>query len=129
MHTADPFRRARRWFWALLLTAVLAMGALYAALGGRPGPATGLAVAASSVVLLAATVQAARIMLAVERVRRSAMATRPTDGAATAPGPDRRSSAGGLADRVLGRRAGSAAERSAGGLRHGLPGGPANSGP
>ena len=66
----DPDRRARRWLWALLALAVLAMAALYTAIGARPGPATGLAVAASSLALIAMTIQSARIWLALEMRRR-----------------------------------------------------------
>lgn len=63
-------RRARRWFWVLFLLAVLAMGALYAALGSRPGPATGIAVLITSALLLLSTAQAVRIWLALDRTRR-----------------------------------------------------------
>ena len=62
-------RLARRWFWALLLLAVVAMGALYTALGARPGPVAGAAVLLSSVVVLAAGAQAGRILMALERAR------------------------------------------------------------
>ena len=80
MHAADP-QRARRWFWALLVLAVLAMGALYQGLRAAPGPATGLLVAGSALVLVASTVQAARILTALTgpprlRAHRS---HRPTD--------------------------------------------------
>jgi len=43
------------------------MGVLYAALGAPSGPGTGLAVLVSGVVLIAATWQAARILLALQR--------------------------------------------------------------
>lgn len=62
--------RARRCFWALLALAVLAMAALYTALGAPPSPATGLGVAGASLLLLAATTQAARIWLALEVARK-----------------------------------------------------------
>lgn len=68
--THSAGRRARRWFWALLLVAVGAMGGLYSALRAAPGPGAGLAVATTSVILLLSTAQAARILLAVERARR-----------------------------------------------------------
>jgi len=58
-------RRARRWFWALLTIAVLAMGALYQGLRADPGPGSGLLVAVSALVLVASTVQAARILNAL----------------------------------------------------------------
>lgn len=54
-------RRARRWFWTLLVVAVLAMGVLYRALQSEAGPEAAVAVLLSSLVLLAATWQAARI--------------------------------------------------------------------
>lgn len=105
----DPFRRARRWFWALVLVAVLSMGALYASLGAPAGPVTALAVAASSLLLLAATAQAARILLALDRVRQRAQSERlppsagPAPVAAGTPGtPTGRPS---VVDRLLGRQA------------------------
>ena len=58
-------RHARRWFWTLLTVAVLAMGALYQGLRATPGPGTGLLVAISALVLVASTVQAARILTAL----------------------------------------------------------------
>lgn len=61
----DPARRARRWFWALLVVSVLAMGALYRAVASPAGPATALAVLVSGTVLALATVQAARIVRAL----------------------------------------------------------------
>ena len=64
MNAVNP-RRARRWFWTLLATAVLAMGALYQGLRATPGPGTGLLVAISALVLLGSTVQAARILTAL----------------------------------------------------------------
>ena len=61
----DAGRRARRWFWALLLVAVLAMGALYRAVSAPAGPAAAAAVLVSGTVLALATVQAARILRAL----------------------------------------------------------------
>ena len=63
-------RTAYRWFWLLLLVGVVAMAGLYTATGARPGPATGLTVAASSLLLLAFTAHAARVGVALERARR-----------------------------------------------------------
>lgn len=57
---------ARRWFWLLAGTAVLAAGGLYRALQAGSGPVTGLAVLLSATVVAAATVQAARILLALQ---------------------------------------------------------------
>ncbi|GAA3500815.1 hypothetical protein GCM10019016_079220 [Streptomyces prasinosporus] len=64
MYAFNP-RRARRWFWALLTLAVLAMGALYLGLRAEPSPGTGILVAVSALVLVASTVQAARILTAL----------------------------------------------------------------
>lgn len=61
----DAARRARRWFWALLLVAVLAAGALYRAVLAPPGPAVAAAVLVSGTVLALTTVQAARILRAL----------------------------------------------------------------
>jgi hypothetical protein len=58
-------RRARRWFWVLTATAVLAMGALHQALRSAPGPGTGMLVLAGALVLVLSVVQAARILAAL----------------------------------------------------------------
>lgn len=55
-------RRARRWFWALAVIAILAMGGLYRELGAQPGPVTALLTLLLALILLTATVQAARIL-------------------------------------------------------------------
>ncbi len=62
-------RRARRSFWILVVVAVLAAGSLSAALTAAPGPATGLLVAGSGLVLLVSLGLAARVLLAIERGR------------------------------------------------------------
>ncbi|MDQ6873738.1 MAG: hypothetical protein M3042_01545 [Actinomycetota bacterium] len=64
-------RRALRVFWLLLTIAALAMGVLSAALTKAPGPLTGLTVAGSGIILLAALALACRIMIAVEHARRA----------------------------------------------------------
>lgn len=56
-------KRVRRTFWALVAVAVLATGALSRTLGGGNGPAAGLAVALSGLVLAAAAGLALRILL------------------------------------------------------------------
>lgn len=61
----DPARCARRWFWALLLVAVLAAGVLYRAVTGPAGPASALTLLLSGTVLGLATVQAARVLRAL----------------------------------------------------------------
>ena len=86
-------RTAYRWFWLLLLVGVVAMAGLYTATGARPGPLAGLAVAGSATVLLLATTQATRILLAIERARR-----RASPGPLPAGRPRPRS----LIDRLLG---------------------------
>jgi uncharacterized membrane protein len=58
--------RARRWFWGLVVLAVLAMSVLYRAAQAEPGAATGLAVLGSSLLVLGTTIQATRILVAVE---------------------------------------------------------------
>ena len=58
-------RRAQRWFWGLLVLAVLAMGALYRAIQQPAGPAAGLTLLLTGTVLILASVQAARILRAL----------------------------------------------------------------
>ena len=62
-------RRAQRMFWALTVVALLAMGALSAALGAEPGPLTGLLVIVSGAVLIVTLALAARLLFALERAR------------------------------------------------------------
>ncbi|MGW5723388.1 hypothetical protein ACWEVP_44980 [Amycolatopsis sp. NPDC003865] len=54
-------RRARRWFWTLTVIAILAMSGLYRELGAAPGAGTALLTLLAGLVLLASSVQAARI--------------------------------------------------------------------
>lgn len=64
---------ARRWFWGLVVIAVVAMGVLYRALHAHPGATSGLTVAFSGLLLAAASVQASRILLVLSgspRLRR-----------------------------------------------------------
>ncbi|MEU8617441.1 hypothetical protein [Streptomyces sp. NPDC048623] len=58
-------RRARRWFWALTAAAVFSAGSLYDGLRAEPGPATGLLVLGSALLLIGSLVQAARILAAL----------------------------------------------------------------
>lgn len=58
-------RLAHRWFWTLLVIAVLAMGVLYRALKAQEGLSAALTVLLSSLVLLVSTAQAARIVSAL----------------------------------------------------------------
>ena len=63
-------QRARRSFWVLILIAVAATGSMSAALAARPDALTGLRVAVSGLVLVAAVTLAARIMVVLDRARR-----------------------------------------------------------
>ncbi|MDX3763822.1 hypothetical protein ACWDBO_47295 [Streptomyces mirabilis] len=63
--SATAGRRAHRWFWVLATAAVCASGALYEGLRAAPGPATGLLVLTSALVLVVSAVQAARILALV----------------------------------------------------------------
>ena len=67
-------RRAVRSLWALVVVAVLASGALSAALTAPPSPVTGIRVAASGLLLLVSVLLAARVMFALEHARRRALA-------------------------------------------------------
>ena len=66
----EPWRRARRRFFLLVLIAVLAAGSLSASVVAQPGAATGLRVAGSGLVLVTATALAARVLIVLERARR-----------------------------------------------------------
>ena len=65
-----PTRRVRRTFWILVGVAVLAAGGLSSGLAARSNPLTGLRVAASGIVLVAALTLAARILVHGDRERR-----------------------------------------------------------
>ena len=67
-----PTARARKSFWTLVLIAALAAGALSAALKAHPSPAAGATVAISGAVLAISLTLATRVLLALERARRSA---------------------------------------------------------
>lgn len=58
--------RARRWFWLLVTTSILLMGGLYRVLASDPGPRTAALFVLVAVLLLACTVQAVRVWLALE---------------------------------------------------------------
>ncbi|MCX2181299.1 hypothetical protein KV205_12270 [Streptomyces sp. SKN60] len=53
------------WFWALAATAVFSAGSLDYGLRAAPGPATGLLVLGSALLLVGSLVQAARILAAL----------------------------------------------------------------
>ncbi|MGW1892375.1 hypothetical protein ACWCP6_19295 [Streptomyces sp. NPDC002004] len=55
-------RRAQRWFWALAVLDVVAMGTLSQGLRSAPGLDTGVLVLVSALVLAAPAVQTARIL-------------------------------------------------------------------
>lgn len=67
-HHGSP--RARRAFWILTLVGVAAAGSLTVALGAPAGALTGLRVAASGLILIAALSLAARVAIFLERARR-----------------------------------------------------------
>lgn len=68
-------RKANRSFWILVGVAVLATGALSKALMATPSPLTGIRVAASGLILLAAVALAARVMIALVRAQRQTQRT------------------------------------------------------
>lgn len=55
-------RRVRRWFWAMFAVAVLAMGAVYWAVGAQAGPLAALVLLVGGSVLVLSLVQAARLL-------------------------------------------------------------------
>jgi hypothetical protein len=57
--------RLRRTFWVLIVIGVVSAGALSTALSSEPGPATGVAVAGSAVLLGASAFLSLRMLLAV----------------------------------------------------------------
>ena len=69
---SGPSARRPLWlFWFLALVAIAAAGSLSAALAAaHPGALTGVRVALSGLVLLAAVTLAARVMVVHERARR-----------------------------------------------------------
>ena len=81
----DPTRRARRVFWVLVGVGALAAGSLSSSLEAPASPGTGLRVAASGLVLIAAVGLAARVLFALERARRRArhVSKLPTTGPST----------------------------------------------
>jgi len=62
--------RAQRWFWSLVVIAVLAMSVLYDAIYSEPGVTAGVLVLVSSSVLAAVVLQAARIFRVLNEPRR-----------------------------------------------------------
>jgi hypothetical protein len=77
--------RVRRTFWALIVIAVIATGALTMASNARPRSTAGLTVAAASVTLVASVFLALRILLVVGRPG-PAPATAPPEIAARLDG-------------------------------------------
>lgn len=57
--------RVRRTFWVLVVTGVVATGALSKALEAQPGPVAGLAVAGAALLLAASAFLALRILFVV----------------------------------------------------------------
>ncbi|WP_448072933.1 hypothetical protein [Georgenia yuyongxinii] len=92
-------RRAQRWFWALLVIAVLGMGVVYKAFGAESSPAVGTAFLLGAVVALAALVQATRIWVALEGPVRLPRWTRWRKSSTTGDGALREGPAGPQRDR------------------------------
>jgi len=65
-HVRPEVTRARRWFWGLVVVAVAAMGGLYVSVQAPAGPLAAVGVAGTGLVLLAATTQAARILVRLD---------------------------------------------------------------
>ncbi len=78
-------QRVRRTFQALVVVAILATGALSKALTAEPGPATGLAVAGSALLLVASGSLAVRIVVVVARHAATADWQRPSSEVLAAP--------------------------------------------
>lgn len=93
-------QRAHRTFWSLVGISALAAGALSRAVTQNPGPLTGLLVAVSGTLMLFAVALAARVMIALDRVRRVA----PRSGADDAKLAAKRSDVGGEGSRPPGSR-------------------------
>ena len=70
--TPNPTARARKSFWALVLIALLATGALSTALKTHASPTAGAAVAVSGAILAISLTLATRILLALDHARRAA---------------------------------------------------------
>ena len=68
--TAPSAHWALRSFWILTVVAIAAAGSLSAALAAPRGALTGVRVALSGLVLIAAVTLAARVMVVHERARR-----------------------------------------------------------
>jgi hypothetical protein len=69
--------RVRRTFQALVLTAILATGAMSKAWTAEPGPATGLALAGSALLLVASGSLALRMLVVVARHAATGARPRP----------------------------------------------------
>lgn len=66
----SPLGRAHRSLWILVAVTIAMAGALTGSLSAPPGPLTGLSFAVSAVVFVVALALAARVTIALERVRR-----------------------------------------------------------
>jgi uncharacterized protein HemY len=60
--------RAHRWFWGLVLIAIVLVGALSRVLAAKASPVTGLALAVVATLLALMVAQLCRLMLAIGRV-------------------------------------------------------------
>lgn len=59
-------RRARRWFWTMVVIVAAVMGVLYRTSKADPAPMVGPVILLSAVVVLGAVTQAGRIWVALE---------------------------------------------------------------
>jgi len=78
-HVRPEVTTARRWFWGLVVVAVVAMAGLYVSVQAPAGPLAAVGVAGTGLVLLAATTQAARILVRLDG-RRSGLRPRRRGG-------------------------------------------------
>lgn len=69
-NSRSPLRRAHQSLSVLLIVSILAAGGVSAAIMADPSPMAGIGFAASAVLLAIAGTLAARVVIALERVRR-----------------------------------------------------------
>jgi len=70
----SPLRRAHQSLAVLLFVSILAAGGVTAAIMADPSPMSGIGFAASAVLLAVSVTLAARVVIALERVRRMSRA-------------------------------------------------------
>lgn len=67
---ASPLGRAHRSLWILIGIAILSAGAVTASVAARPSPLVGIVFGLSALILAVSLILAARVTIALERVRR-----------------------------------------------------------